>query len=230
MSLTSALKAGLGSRLKDLSGTGTGADWDPYPEDGQGGKSAASKLPAKAAPQPVPAAKQPLRAERADRPGVAVAAPARTPRPANANAAAERAAQQAQKAQQAQQARPAAAKQNAPWLQDKNNAMRVNPQQYARELDRYRSEQNRHLTQETVMEVASGELEGIAQMAAKARGRYFAKLLDAGAPRQGFLQEAEIAELKFYREMYEEMTQGFEAMRDAIEAGDISVSGMSKRR
>ena len=108
--------------------------------------------------------------------------------------------------------------------------MRVNPQQYARELDRYRNEQNRHLTQETVMEVASGELEGIAQMAAKARGRYFAKLLDAGAPRQGFLQEAEIAELKFYREMYEEMTQGFEAMRDAIGAGDISVAGMSKRR
>ena len=224
MSLTSALKAGLGSRLKDLSGNGTGAEWDPYPEDGQGGGSAASKLPAKA---PAPAVKQPLRAERADRPGVAVAAPARTPRPANANAAAERAAQQAKKVQQA---RPAAAKQNAPWLHDKDNAMRVNPQQYARELDRYRNEQNRHLTQETVMEVASGELEGIAQMAAKARGRYFAKLLDAGAPRQGFLQEAEIAELKFYREMYEEMTQGFEAMRDAIEAGDISVSGMSKRR
>tara|TARA_E500000305_G_scaffold100000_1_gene92593 strand:- start:1175 stop:1855 length:681 start_codon:yes stop_codon:yes gene_type:complete len=226
MSLTSALKAGLGSRLKDLSGNGTGAEWDPYPEDDQGGKSAASRLPAKAAPQPAPAVKQPLRAERADRPGAAVAAPARTPRPANANAAAERAAQQAQKTQQA---RPAATK-NAPWLHGKDNTMRVNPQQYARELDRYRNEQNRHLTQETVMEVASGELEGIAQMAAKARGRYFAKLLDAGAPRQGFLQEAEIAELKFYREMYEEMTQGFEAMRDAIEAGDISVSGMSKRR
>ncbi|MEO9901603.1 hypothetical protein [Nisaea sp.] len=229
MSLTSALKAGLGARLKDLSGNGTGADWDPYPEDGQGGKSAASKLPAKAAQQPAPVVKQPLRAERADRPGAAVAAPARTPRPANANAAAERAAQQAQKAQQTQQARPSTAK-NAPWLHGKNNAMRVNPQQYARELDRYRNEQNRHLTQETVMEVASGELEGIAQMAAKARGRYFAKLLDAGAPRHGFLQEAEITELKFYREMYEELSQGFEAMRDAIEAGDISVSGMSKRR
>lgn len=227
MSLTSALKAGLGSRLKDLSGTGTGADWDPYPEDGQDGKSAASRLPAKAVPQSAPAVKQPLRAERTDRPGAALAAPARTPRPANANAAAELAAQQAHKAQQA---RPAAAKLNAPWLQGKDSAMRVNPQQYARELDRYRNEQNRHLTQETVMEVASGELEGIAQMAAKARGRYFAKLLDAGAPRQGFLQEAEITELKFYREMYEEMTQGFEAMRDAIEAGDISVSGMSKRR
>ncbi|WP_323794987.1 hypothetical protein [Nisaea sp.] len=227
MSLTSALKAGLGSRLKDLSGNGTGADWDPYPDDGQDAKSTAPRLPAKAAPQSAPAVKQPLRAERADRPGAAVAAPARTPRPANANAAAERAAQQAQKAQQA---RPAAVKQSAAWLHGKDNAMRVNPQQYARELDRYRNEQNRHLTQETVMEVASGELEGIAQMAAKARGRYFAKLLDAGAPRQGFLQEAEITELKFYREMYEEMTQGFEAMRDAIEAGDISVSGMSKRR
>ncbi|MEQ8335156.1 hypothetical protein [Nisaea sp.] len=222
MSLTSALKAGLGSRLKDLSGTGTGAEWDPYPGDGQEQQSGASRLPAKAAPPAVPAVKQPLRADRAERPAAAVAAPARTPRPANANAA-ERAAQQAQKS------KPAQAK-NAPWLHGKDSAIRVNPQQYARELDRYRTEQNRHLTQETVMDVAAGELEGIAQMAAKARGRYFAKLLDAGAPRHGFLQEAEIAELKFYREMYEEMTQGFEAMRDAIEAGDISVAGMSKRR
>ena len=228
MSLTSALKAGLGSRLKDLSGKGNGSGWDPYPEDDREDKSAAaSRLPAKAMSQPVRSVKQSLRAERADRPSAAVAAPAQTPHPANTNAAVERAAQQAQKAHQDGSA---VVKQNASWLQGRDNAIRVNPQQYARELDRYRNEQNRHLTQETVMAVGSGELEGIAQMAAKARGRYFAKLLDAGAPRQGFLQEAEISELKFYREMHEEMTKGFEAMRDAIEAGDISVSGMSKRR
>ena len=228
MSLTSALKAGLGSRLKDLSGKGTGSDWDPYPEDDREDKSvAASRRPAKAVSQPVRSVKQSVRAERADRLSAAVAAPAQTPHPANTNAAIERAAQQTQKAHQDG---PAVVGQTAPRLHGRNNAIGVNPQQYARELDRYRKEQNRHLTQETVMAVGSGELEGIAQMAAKARGRYFAKLLDAGAPRQGFVQEAEIAELRFYREMHEEMTKGFEAMRDAIEAGDISVSGMSKRR
>lgn len=228
MSLTSALKAGLGSRLKDLSGRGTGSDWEPYPEDDREDKSTAlSRRPAKVVSQPVRSVERPLRAERADRLSAAVAAPARTPHPANANAAVERAAQQVRKAHQDG---PATVKQNASWLHGTEKAIWVNPQQYARELDRYRNEQNRHLTQEAVIAVGSGELEGIAQMAAKARGRYFAKLLDAGAPRQGFVQEAEIAELKFYREMYEEMTKGFEAMRDAIEAGDISVSGMPKRR
>ncbi|WP_420405647.1 hypothetical protein [Nisaea sp.] len=223
MSLSSALKAGLGSRLKDLSGNGAGADWDPYPEEARGKTPADSKVPSK-----VPAktaaregsatgAVQPL---RADRPA-AVSPVAKAPRPANANseeqpAAAPRAARSKRQA-------------SAPWLQGKDAGMRVNPQQYARELDRYMTEQNRQLTQETVMEVGAGELEGVAQMAAKARGRYFAKLLDAGAPRHGFLQEAEIAELRFYREMCEEMTHGFEAMRDAIEAGDISVRGMKKR-
>ncbi|UUX49444.1 hypothetical protein NUH88_18835 [Nisaea acidiphila] len=214
MSLSSALKAGLGARLKDLSGTGAGADWDPYPEDGGEKASAKAKLPAKAAPkQAAPqSAKQPLRTDRA----AAVAPVARAPRPANANSAVEA------------PAAPKTKSSRAKWLQEKGAAIRVNPQQYARELDRYMNEQNRHLTQETVMEVAAGELEGVAQMAAKARGRYFAKLLDSGAPRHGFLQEAEVAELRFYREMYEEMTRGFEAMRDAIEAGDISVLGMKR--
>ncbi|MBO6562422.1 MAG: hypothetical protein JJ959_17885 [Nisaea sp.] len=221
MSLSSALKAGLGARLKDLSGTGAGADWDPYPEEARDKAAAEAKVPSKAAGKTSAAktgAVQPLRADRQN----AVAPVARTPRPANANSE-----EPSAPAPKAPRARREAA--GAPWLQGKAAGLRVNPQQYARELDRYMTEQNRQLTQETVMEVGAGELEGVAQMAAKARGRYFAKLLDAGAPRHGFLQEAEIAELRFYREMYEEMTQGFEAMRDAIEAGDISVTGMKKR-
>jgi len=220
MSLSSALKAGLGARLKDLSGNGAGADWDPYPDEGRGKTPAVAEAPAKAAAKPAaakPGAVQPLRADRA----AAVAPVARAPRPANANSEKQSAA--------APKAAPAKRSVSAPWLQGKDAAMKVNPQQYARELDRYMTQQNRQLTQETVMEVGAGELEGVAQMAAKARGRYFAKLLDAGAPRHGFLQEAEVAELRFYREMYEEMTRGFEAMRDAIEAGDISVTGMKKR-
>ncbi|WP_193182135.1 hypothetical protein [Nisaea sediminum] len=215
MSLSSALKAGLGARLKDLSGTGAGADWDPYPEEARGKAEAEAKVPSKAAAKT--GAVQPLRADRQN----AMAPVAKTPRPANANS--EEPSAPAPKAPRARR------ESGAPWLQGKAAGLRVNPQQYARELDRYMTEQNRQLTQETVMEVGAGELEGVAQMAAKARGRYFARLLDAGAPRHGFLQEAEIAELRFYREMYEEMTQGFEAMRDAIEAGDISVTGMKKR-
>lgn len=222
MSLSSALKAGLGSRLKDLSGTGDGADWDPFTEGPrQNDKEAAAPVPKKAVPA---AKKQALRADRAE----AVTAPApvaRSKRPANANLSDLASAPSTPATKPTGQTR-----RNTAWLQEKGQGTRVNPQQYARELDRYMNEQNRRLTQETVMEVAAGELEGIAQMAAKARGRYFAKLLDAGAPRHGFLQEAEVAELKFYREMFEEMTRGFESMRDAIEAGDLSVSGMSKRR
>lgn len=223
MSLSSALKAGLGARLKDLSGSGAGADWDPYPEDtrGKAATSTKTKVPAK-----TPAAKKQTATQapqlRADRAAAAVAPVAKAPRPANANNGGVRPAAGPAKA------KSGGDKRNAAWLQQQEHAMRVNPQQYARELDRYMNEQNRSLTQETVMEVAAGELEGVAQMAAKARGRYFAKLLDAGAPRHGFLQEAEIAELRFYREMYEEMTRGFESMRDAIEAGDISVRGMKR--
>lgn len=223
MSLSSALKAGLGARLKDLSGTGAGADWDPYPDETRGKTPAETNAPSNPSKAGTKAgsaktgAVQPLRADRKN----AMAPVAKTPRPANANSEAPSAP--APKAPRARR------ESGAPWLQGKAAGLRVNPQQYARELDRYMTEQNRQLTQETVMEVGAGELEGVAQMAAKARGRYFAKLLDAGAPRHGFLQEAEVAELRFYREMYEEMTQGFEAMRDAIEAGDISVTGMKKR-
>lgn len=218
MSLTAALKAGLGARLKDIGapvGESAGDAWDPYPGGGAG-KSAAA--PAKTA-APAAAGLKP-KALKLD----PAAAAARAPQPANVNRAVARPAP----AKAAAPAPQPAARPRKPsaWLQDEAGGTRVNPQQYARELDRFMNEQNRQVTRQTVLEVNAAEIEGVAEMAARIRGRYFAKLLDAGGPRQGFLQEAELAELKHYREMYHELTEGFAMLRDAIEAGDISVSGM----
>ena len=56
----------------------------------------------------------------------------------------------------------------------------VTPQQYVRELEWYRADQYRQLTRETVIEVNSEEVQSIARMSAKVRGRYMAKLLDCG--------------------------------------------------
>ena len=105
----------------------------------------------------------------------------------------------------------------------------VNPQQYIRELDRYHAEQNRHMTRDAVMDVASHEVERVAHLAARVRGRYIAKLLDAGNSEQAGLKEAELLALRRYRESHEELCRGLDLLKSAIAEGDISVSGMTRR-
>ena len=90
------------------------------------------------------------------------------------------------------------------WL-DEPEAPRVNPKQYIRELEHYASEQNRKSVRATVMDVSSKEIEGVARTAAKIRGRYLARLLDAGTPPDGMLKHSSVEELTRHHQAYEEL-------------------------
>ncbi|MBM85931.1 MAG: hypothetical protein CMM47_07910 [Rhodospirillaceae bacterium] len=106
----------------------------------------------------------------------------------------------------------------------------VNPQQYVRELERYHADQNRKQIRGAVMDVASSEVERVATLAARVRGRYIAKLLDAGGLEKNGLKETELQELRRCRESHEELCHGLEMLKSAIFAGDILVSGMSRHQ
>lgn len=106
---------------------------------------------------------------------------------------------------------------------------RVNPAQYARELDRFAADEARRAVADTLMDVRSTEIEGVARLAARIKARYLAKLLDVGNPAKSGVQETEIKELMRYRETYEELGRGLDMLKSAIESGDVTVSGMIRR-
>jgi hypothetical protein len=85
------------------------------------------------------------------------------------------------------------------------------------------------ITRDAVMDVASHEVERVAHLAARVRGRYIAKLLDAGNSEQVGLKEVELLELRRYRESQEELCRGLDLLKSAIAEGDIGVSGMTRR-
>lgn len=118
----------------------------------------------------------------------------------------------------------------AAWLQSGGGSgHQVNPQQYVRELERFEADQNRKRSRETLLNVASTEIQGVAAQAARIRGRYLAKLLDAGSPNKSGIHEAELRELSRYRELYEELNKGMDILKAAIESGEIKIDGMSGR-
>src|SRR3546814_11589384 len=75
------------------------------------------------------------------------------------------------------------------------------------------------------MDVNPGEIEGVAKLAARIKGRYLAKLLDLGNPSKSTVQDAEVRELTRYRETYEKLARGLDMLQAAIQAGDVGVSG-----
>src|SRR3546814_13873486 len=72
---------------------------------------------------------------------------------------------------------------------------RVNAAQYVRELDRFISDEGSRAVADTVMDVNPGEIEGVAKLAARIKGRYLAKLLDLGNPSKSTVQDAEVRAL-----------------------------------
>lgn len=128
-------------------------------------------------------------------------------------------------------ARPASHQENIDFtpkkvnLTTKDEQARVNPRQYVRELDRFLTKQNSHLTQGVVLDVSSAEVERIAKLSARVRGRYIAKLLDVGSAGRGALKESELSELKRSRQSYEELSAGIDLLKNAISNGDITVTG-----
>ena len=222
MSLAAALKKGQAA-------IDTLGSWDPFPEGASERGAPAKTAVARATPANVNAAgerqaRAPARlsAVREAAGSEAATGVPRVPTQARAVLSAKAAA-----------ARPAVARDRggkASWLQEglpKHG--RVNAAQYVRELERFAAEEARRVVADTVMDVNPGEIEGVAKLAARIRGRYLAKLLDLGNPSKSTVQDTEVRELTRYRETYEELARGLDMLKAAIEAGDVGVSGMVRR-
>lgn len=244
MSLTAALKKGLS--VADTSAE-AGADWDPFAEKGAVQPSSTGGVRPKAAVVKSPAgstlagkasgktgaleedfetALKPL-AKTRTRP---VASPAHrntSERNAGSNTVPlRRAANQPGRSAGVS----ATEEKRAGWLDAPSVPVgRVNPAQYARELDRFAADEARRTVADTLLDVRSAEIEGVAKLAARIKARYLAKLLDVGNPQKSGVQETEIKELVRYRETYEELGRGLDMLKASIESGDVVVSGMIRR-
>jgi len=239
MSLTAALKKGLSAA--GSSGE-AGDDWDPYPE--QGSAAPAGKR-ANAAVVKSPARPQAQSGSQSSGKPVQKAAAKADPRRAaglrsvegGARPAAKTAARSAPKAavadslparRPANQSEPSGKRAN--WLGTTAVPVgHVNPQQYTRELDRLIQDESRRAVADTLMDVRSAEIEGVAKLAGRIKARYLAKLLDVGDQSKPGVQETEIKELMRYRETFEELGRGLDMLKTAIETGDVVVSGMIRR-
>jgi hypothetical protein len=106
----------------------------------------------------------------------------------------------------------------------------VSPAQYLRELDGFSRGQARDEIAKAVMTVTPTEIESAIHLAARLRGRYLARVLDASqsSTKRPF-GDAETKELSRMREMADEMARGVEALKRAIEAGELNVPGLRQQ-
>src|SRR4029450_4430381 len=81
-------------------------------------------------------------------------------------------------------------------------------------------------TVNAVIGATPGEIQRVARIAAKLKGRYLATLMDLGKGHKGPIGETEVRELRRSREMYEEVELGLMRLREAIEAGDLELDGV----
>jgi hypothetical protein len=106
----------------------------------------------------------------------------------------------------------------------------VSPVQYLRELDGFARGQAKSEIAKAVLTVTATEVEAAINLSVRLRGRYLARILDAGqiAAKRPF-GETETKELAKMREMSEEMHKGVEALKRAIESGELSVPGLRQQ-
>jgi hypothetical protein len=81
-------------------------------------------------------------------------------------------------------------------------------------------------TVNAVIGATPGEIQRVARIVAKLKGRYLATLMDLGNPHKGPIGEPEVRDLRRAREMYEEVELGLIRLREAIEAGDLELDGV----
>jgi hypothetical protein len=81
-------------------------------------------------------------------------------------------------------------------------------------------------TVNAVIGATPAEVQRVARIAAKLKGRYLATLMDLGTGEKGPVGEAEIRDLRRSREMYEEVELGLAKLREALEAGDLELDGV----
>lgn len=77
-----------------------------------------------------------------------------------------------------------------------------------------------------VIGTAPAEIQRVARILAKLKGRYLAQLIDLGNGSNGPIGEPEIRDLRRTREMYEEVELGLNRLREAIETGDLELDGV----
>jgi hypothetical protein len=81
-------------------------------------------------------------------------------------------------------------------------------------------------TVNAVIGATPGEIQRVARIVAKLKGRYLATLMDLGNATKGPIGEPEVRELRRVREMYEEVELGLTRLREAVEMGDLELDGV----
>lgn len=81
-------------------------------------------------------------------------------------------------------------------------------------------------TLNAVIGTTPAEIQRVARILAKLKGRYLAQLVDLGTAANGPIGEPEIRDLRRAREMYEEVETGLNILREAIDAGDLELDGI----
>jgi hypothetical protein len=175
--------------------------WEPYPEAANSSRAPRAPAAPREAPPPIPPRVQ-----------------------ATLRAAAHPAATHIGAAPSAQ-ARPDPRAKAAATVDPARAA--VSPVQYLRELDGFSRGQSKAEIAKAVLTVTATEIESAIHLSARLRGRYLARVLDAAqAGSKRPFGEAESKELARMREMSEEMQRGVEALKRAIESGDLNVPGL----
>jgi len=70
------------------------------------------------------------------------------------------------------------------------------------------------------------EVQRVARLLAKLKGRYIAQIVDLASGKRGPIGELDVADIRRAREMAEEVEMGLSALRLAIENGDLTLDGV----
>jgi hypothetical protein len=79
-----------------------------------------------------------------------------------------------------------------------------------------------------VVGATPAEVQRLARLTAKLKGRYFAQALDLVDGDHGPIMEADVRFLERARFMYEEVERALDSLRHAIETGDMTLDGLKK--
>jgi hypothetical protein len=79
-----------------------------------------------------------------------------------------------------------------------------------------------------VVGATPAEVQRLARLTAKLKGRYLAQALDLTAPEHGPIGEADVRFLERARFMYEEVERALNALRHAVETGDLALEGLRR--
>jgi hypothetical protein len=81
-------------------------------------------------------------------------------------------------------------------------------------------------TEHAVQSCTPVEVQRVARLLAKLKGRYLAQIVDLGSGKRAPIGETDIADIRRSREMAEELELGLKALRHAIESGDLPLAGV----